>query len=62
MEALITELGTNISALDFSPLYKVMVDLIPTVLGVGITIAGIKKGISFVMGTIFNFYEYSAKN
>ena len=55
MEELITELGTNISALNFSPLYKVMVDLIPTVLTVGITIAGIKKGISFVMSTIFNF-------
>ena len=55
MSALVTELGTNIAGLDFSPLYAVMVDLIPTVLTVGISIAGIKKGVSFVMGTIFNF-------
>lgn len=55
MENLVTDLGTAISGLDFSPLYAVMIDLIPTVLTVGITIAGIKKGISFVMGTIFSF-------
>lgn len=55
MATLVEELGTNIAGLDFSPLYAVMVDLIPTVLTVGISIAGIKKGVSFVMGTIFNF-------
>ena len=55
METLVQELGTAISGLDFSPLYAVMVDLIPTVLTVGISIAGIKKGVSFVMNTIFNF-------
>ncbi len=55
MSALVETLGTNIAGLDFSPLYSVMVDLIPTVLTVGISIAGIKKGVSFVMGTIFNF-------
>ena len=53
--ALTEELGSAIQGLDFAPLYTVMVDLIPTVLTVGISIAGIKKGVSFVMGTIFSF-------
>ena len=55
MAALTEQLTTAVSGLDFTPLYTVMVSLIPTVLTVGITIAGIKKGISFVMSTIFNF-------
>lgn len=55
LSALAQELGTAIKTIDFSPLYSVMVELIPTVLTVGISIAGIKKGVSFVMGTIFSF-------
>lgn len=55
LSTLAQELSTAVSGLDFAPLYSVMVELIPTVLTVGISIAGIKKGVSFVMGTIFSY-------
>lgn len=40
LTTLTQELSTAISGLDFAPLYSVMVELIPTVLTVGISIAG----------------------
>lgn len=55
MAALTEQVVTQIGTLDFTPLYSGMISVVPAVMGVGIAIAGIKKTISFVFGTLFSF-------
>ena len=55
MATLTEQVVNSISGLDFTPLYSGMISVVPAVMTVGIAIAGIKKTISFVFGTLFSF-------
>ena len=55
MTQLTTQMTSAIGELDFTPLYSGMINVLPTVMGVGIAIAGLKKTVSFVFGTLFSF-------
>lgn len=55
MATLTEGIATAIGGLDFTPLYSGMITVLPTVMGVGIAIAGLKKTVSFVFGTLFSF-------
>ena len=55
MAQLTTQMTSAIGELDFAPLYSGMITVLPTVMGVGIAIAGLKKTVSFVFGTLFSF-------
>lgn len=52
---LVQDIANAVKGLDFAPLYETVVELIPTVLPVGIMIIGLKKGIGFVFNTIKSF-------
>lgn len=55
MEELVTQLTTSIKDIDWSPLYAVMVSLLPTIITVRVGIEGLKRGVSFLLSNIFGF-------
>lgn len=55
MDELVTQLTTSVSGIDWSPLYAVMVSLLPTIITVRVGLEGIKRGVSFLLSNIFGF-------